>query len=92
MKATLIREWDPTDLGIHHKLYRCDPGGPFPKFVIVSASDHCAGQETKVFASNSKGTGCNYSDWLWEVEGALDHERALREAGYDVTTAEKENA
>jgi len=81
MKATLVTDFGPGANGIVHKLFRCDPGGPFPEFVIVSVSDV---EETRVFACNSSGASdsCDYGNWLWH-EDYRDHERCLRAAGYD---------
>lgn len=96
MKAVYVREW-PATKAIHWRLYRCEPGGRLPEYVIVSASAVgvaiCAelGQplrpglepETRIFASDAVGRVASFSVWLWEERGTLDHEYVLREAGYE---------
>lgn len=98
-RAVFIKEWPPKgDLeAIFWRLYRCEPGGPLPEFVIVSASDvarvlnKAAGwwrhprlvPETRIYAASPEGEVASFSIWLWEERDTLDHEHVLRKAGYE---------
>jgi hypothetical protein len=85
MTATLVTDWPNggPDGSICHKLYRCERGGGFPEFVIVSSSAHVAGREVRIFASDRDGKISNFSEWLWHEDDTLDHELAMRAAGYE---------
>ena len=98
MKATLEKVLIDKGAMGEMRLYRCEPGGPLPEFVAVSAiawpgaaggethpSLVAAGPETYIFAADQAG---NITDWM-ELEGsfkgAMDHEEALLGAGYEVS-------
>lgn len=85
MKAVCVREFPPNGAGATWKLFRCDPGGPLPKYVIVSAAvtiDH--GPETYIFAANRKAEVTCWIELDGSFVGGMDHEQAIRGAGYEV--------
>ena len=92
--ATYLREVNPAARG-DQKLYRLDPPMPMGEwsnadfaettFVVVSAANvpYC-GPETYIFAADADG---NVTDWGaldGSFQGDMDHEEALRNAGYEV--------
>lgn len=69
----------------HH--YKCEQGDEV-WYVVVSAADvPYSGPETYIFPSNEKGTILKYTELPGSFRGALDHARALRNAGYVVIGA-----
>lgn len=73
------------DRHVNQRLYKCS-GEPatLPEYVIVSAA--VLANETYIFKANSNGEVVSWSDLNGSFHGALDHERALRNAGYTVVT------
>jgi len=56
------------------------------KYIIVSACDTFdEGPETFIFPSDSKGNVINWGELNGSYRGGLDHEKALRRAGYEIT-------
>jgi hypothetical protein len=53
-------------------------------YVVVSASGFMGRPETFIFPADKNGEVDNYYELDGSFRGALDHERALRNAGYDV--------
>jgi hypothetical protein len=91
MKATFIKVLDGYT-GIA-RLFKCDPpingaswnGTPKFDFVVVSAAvtpDH--GPETYIFGADKDGEILDWSELDGSFVGGLDHERALKGAGYEV--------
>jgi hypothetical protein len=88
LKAEFIKRWSVPD-GERH-LFRIDPGGPLPEYVVVSAVDtRLDGRQTYIFAANDDGD--LLEDPLGGIEelhgsedGVLDVDGALRRAGYHV--------
>lgn len=52
--------------------------------VVVSAVVTYGGAETYIFPANADGEVTSWGEIPGSFKGALDHERALREAGYEV--------
>ena len=64
--------------------FRCEPGGPLPEFVVVSAADTIDhGPETYIFAADAEGKVTNFSELDGSFIGSMDHVAALRGAGYE---------
>ena len=86
--ATLIRTLKSRTTSVSavtQRLYRLNPPLENKRFVVVSAANVLfSGPETYIFAANQKGTITNWSEMTGSFRGALDHERALRNAGYEV--------
>jgi hypothetical protein len=81
------------------KIYRLDP--PIPsdhydrsvpesfQYVVVSAAEVMySGPETYIFGSDESGEILSFSELEGSFQGALDHEQALRNAGYEVFSGE----
>ena len=85
MKARLIKKLDSGSWSGDARLYRCDDGGPLPGYVVVSATvTPITGPETYIFAANGDGDITNWLELNGLFRGELDHEEALRLAGYEV--------
>ena len=91
--ATYLR--DVTNYRGHASLYRLDPPASLGRWasssddaadhVIVSAIDvPDSGPETYIFAADQHGKVTNWGELEGSFQGGLDHERALRDAGYEV--------
>lgn len=95
MKAKLLKEFPPNENGAVQKHYECDDGGPLPKHVIVSAvvakgtafdifdDKYGPGAETFIFAADEKGNVTRWVELRGSFKGELDHDKALRNAGYE---------
>lgn len=58
------------------------------EFVIVSAADVIfSGPETYIFGADAEGKVLDWGELDGSFKGALDHEQALRRAGYEVVYA-----
>lgn len=69
------------------RLYRCEPGGKLPEHVVVSAINvPFTGPETYIFEANKNGTITQWGELYGSFRGGLDHEKALRDAGYEVAS------
>ena len=66
------------------KLYECEPGGPLPRFVIVSAASVFGAYETYIFEADEAGEVTDWGELDGSFKGGLNHEQALRNAGYEV--------
>jgi hypothetical protein len=72
-------------------LYRLDPGGRLPEYVVVSAttpipgaaSGDPGGPETYIFQSDEEGKILNWNELPGSAQGDLDIHAALRRAGYE---------
>ena len=67
------------------KLYQLTP--PIDtaiKFVVVSATDGYSGPETYIFPADRQGRVTHWGELAGSFRGSLDHEKALRNAGYTV--------
>lgn len=99
MKATFIKEIPQIRGGICQKLYRVDPPMTLEQwdydedvetniafdYVVVSAAQVImVGPETYIFGADEEGMIVNWSELEGSFKGALDHERALHNAGYEV--------
>jgi hypothetical protein len=98
--ATLVRNLGNPGRAAHfveQRLYQLDPpmraeswGDEPPrsyKYVVVSAADltsYFSGPETYIFGSDSTGGIDSFSELDGSFQGALDHEQALQNAGYEV--------
>jgi hypothetical protein len=101
MKATFISE-RTSGAGAKQKLYRLDPPMPYDRYddeedkrthhadyVIVSAVIAMfSGPETYIFPADSDGTVKTWGELDGSYRGGLDHEEALRRAGYEVSAEE----
>ncbi len=87
MKATFIKEIQGTAPGVVQRLYECEEGGPLPRHVVVSASTRVPGGETYIFASDANGTITDWCELEGSYKGGLNHEDALRFAGYETATS-----
>ena len=56
------------------------------EYVVVSAVDHSFATETYIFPSDKEGTITNWGELDGSFKGGVDHERALRRAGYEVAS------
>lgn len=96
--ATLLKRSIPQS-GADQRLYRLsepleddwgwarddDEETPAYEYVVVSAVYATwTGPETYIFGADETGKTVNWSELPGSFRGALDHERALREAGYEV--------
>lgn len=91
MKATKIRNLSSAGHAIpgmtanHAKqLYRLDPPLEGHEYVVVSAATVLGEPETYIFAADPDGTITDWVELDGSFKGALDHEAALRGAGYEV--------
>ena len=70
------------------RLYQLTPPLNGHDHVVVSAVDVSwplgNGPETYIFAATEFGEITNYMDLPGSFRGALDHERALKNAGYEI--------
>lgn len=83
LKATFLKE-QISHRGAVQRVYRLEPGGPLPEFVCVSAIVAMfSGPETYVFACDAEGEITDFSDLEGSYRGGLDHDEALRGAGYE---------
>jgi hypothetical protein len=87
--ARFISDVNCTATG-NQKLYKLDPPLDEHRFVVVSAAvAPYSGPETYIFPADERG---NITDWLeldGSFRGALDHEKALAGAGYEIALAEE---
>lgn len=89
--ATLIKEGLPDFTG-QANLYRLDPPiaaddsekGPWEYVVTSAVVAPYTGPETYIFASDENGEVVDWGELNGSYRGALDHEQALRNAGYEV--------
>ncbi|KKN22317.1 hypothetical protein LCGC14_0916520 [marine sediment metagenome] len=72
--------------GARQQLYRLsDPLDETAEYVVVSAVQAMwSGPETYIFKANPDGDVVGWSELTGSFQGDLDHQRALREAGYRV--------
>lgn len=89
MRAVVVKDLSgpvqPLDHNVSHRLYRCDPGGPLPQYVVASATVvPYTGPETYVFASDENGVITEWNELTGSTRGDLDQDEALRRAGYEV--------
>lgn len=98
--ANLIRTVNPRAQG-DQRLYHCTP--PMPgwepwgkdgqqqhwDYVVVSAANvPFSGPETYIFGADSSGEIVDWTELDGSFKGGLDHEQALRNAGYEVRSGE----
>lgn len=84
-RATLIQVVSGIYTGDVH-LYRLDPPLDGNEYVVVAAAVRFAsGPKTCIFAADEVGRVTDWRALPGSFRGALDHERALRNAGYEVT-------
>jgi len=86
LKAWFVREL----MGYAGKavLFRCEPGGPLPDHVVVSAVVVWGCPETYIFAADPNGEVTGWGELPGSFRGSLDHETALRNAGYEIVRGE----
>ena len=83
MKLTFVRElagWTNDA-----RLYKTDGE---PNHVIVSGAWAYSGPETYIFPANSAGQVTDWAEMEGSFRGEIDHERAIREAGWTLQAAE----
>jgi hypothetical protein len=93
--ATFVRDVH-NDGPASHKLWHVDP--PIPdyegnptSYVItsaVNASGYDSGPETLIFAADADGNIKDFMDLEGSYRGELNHERAIREAGWKMQGVE----
>ena len=66
------------------RCYRCTPPFDGHEYVVVSAAGMQYRQETYIFPANKYGHVTDCLELKGSFKGALDHERALLNAGYEV--------
>ena len=99
--ATFIRDVNPGAQQAQ-RLYKVDPPMEYDKwpegiesktqYVLVSAVDAMfSGPETYIFPADEDGAVLDWCELEGSFRGALDHEAALDNAGYEVTSENKEN-
>ena len=91
--ATYLQDWSGRPEG-DARVYEVNPpvtdtDGNVTSFVIVSAVPYVLGgdPETYIFAAKRKGRGFDIADWCelhGSFQGAMDHELALSNMGYEV--------
>lgn len=91
MKATKIKNLSSNGHAIpgmtanHAKqLYRLDPPLDGHEYVVVSAATVMGEPETYIFPSDADGNVTSWGELDGSFKGALDHQAALRGAGYDL--------
>lgn len=89
MRAVVVRDLSgpvrPGRRTTSQRLYRCDPGGPLPQYVVASAAaGPRSGPETYVFAADENGVITEWDLLTGSARGDLDHDAAIRRAGYEV--------
>ena len=82
--ATLVKKLSGTWAG-EARLYQLSEPLETYEFVIVSATVviYC-GPETYIFGADPDGNIADWGELCGSFQGGLDHERALRNAGYEV--------
>jgi hypothetical protein len=82
-KATYLPEFDSTSAtDAYQRFYRLDPPLQGHEYVCVSAV-MVLDPETLIFPADEQGNITSFLDLDGSFKG-LDHERALRNAGYEV--------
>lgn len=99
-RATDLGRVNATTARGNQRLYRCDPPfraegwGDAPashEYVVVSAAVvPFSGPETYIFPADAEGNVTDYLELDGSYRGALDHERALANAGYAVVAPAEE--
>jgi hypothetical protein len=82
--ATLVKTMGPPFRGVA-KVYKMSPPLQKNKYVVVSASHgpfSINGQETYIFGCDKNGKAVNWSELSGSFQGQMNHEKALRNAGY----------
>lgn len=83
--ATEVKRFPVNGVGATKILYRTS-GGDLPEYVAVSAVfAPFSGDETLIFEADPAGNVVSWMDLPGSFRGAQDHERALRNAGYEVS-------
>lgn len=61
------------------------PDGVVTSYVVTSSVFFCyTGSETLIFPSDEKGDITSFTDLEGSYRGGLDHEKALKNAGYEI--------
>ena len=85
--ARLVKDMGPSGSGAVQRLYRLnDTELSSTGYVVVSAVavPYGGGPETYIFACNAEGEIDDWGELPGSFKGDLDHEKALRGAGYTV--------
>jgi hypothetical protein len=85
--ARLVKDMGPSGSGAEQRLYRLsDTELSSTGYVVVSAVavPYGGGPETYIFASNAEGEIDDWGELNGSFSGGLDHEKALRGAGYRI--------
>ena len=83
MKATKVLD-NIGDRAVQH-VYKLEPPMGDAEFVVVSACNVMfSGPETYIFKSTETGEILDWTEMNGSFKGGLDHDRALRNAGYEV--------
>ena len=83
MKATFIKELE--GFNGEAKMYRLDPQLEGHELVAVSAVIAMfSGPETYIFPCDENGVVTDWGELNGSFRGALDHEQALTNAGYEI--------
>lgn len=100
-EARLIKDRLPNFRG-HAQLWRVHPplkryswsdeeADAYEYVVVSGARVSFSGPETYIFGADSKGKVLNWGELPGSFKGAIDHERALRGAGYDTLIYESKS-
>ena len=74
-----------TDLAGDARLYKVKPKmGKFTYVVVSAAVVPFSGPETYIFGANKDGEVTEWGELDGSYRGGLDHDRALKNAGYEV--------
>lgn len=93
MKATMLRDFADVNTNPHQKLYKLDPGGDLPEFVLVSVFRYPQWKnrrheaptvEARFLESNEAGVRVGSIEGIGD-EFTADHNEALRRRGYEVS-------
>lgn len=91
--ATLVRDLGRSSSGAAQRLYRLsegvrvserDPDKGKTDHVVVSAVRVLGEPETYIFASDAEGAVTCWTEMPGSYRGGLDHEQAIRDAGWEI--------
>ena len=81
--ARLFQLSQPVEYGYDYKAKKYEKSTEF--VVISAASAMFSGPETYIFPANEEGEVVDWCELEGSFKGGLDHERALKNAGYEIT-------
>lgn len=85
-RATKIKDLPATGRGGIQALYRMDPPHAGYEYVVASAASVLDTPETYLFPADADGKITKWGELDGSSRGHLDHDRAIRDAGYEVVS------